>query len=162
MEKVKKRREGATETFWTGRWNQLLPFALAGNHAMVAMAIGAEWFFVVGAVQNGLVVDFFLAVSLELIALHQFNPVVAAQAFEPDLAAGVHDVGRRAVAAGSPGFIGNMRIGGAVAGGASNVGAGMDDRECFHHEIDVTNLAPAVVRTADYHKSVGSRFVVQQ
>ena len=123
----------------------LLPLALAIDHAVSAVAVGAEPFLAIRAVQDGKVIRLVLQIALLLIALHQLDPVVAAQAGEPAEALAVEDVGGRAIAARGPGFIGDMRVRWSVAGGTSDVGPRMDHRDGFLHEVQVAHLAATVV-----------------
>ncbi len=72
-------------------------------------------------------------------------PGMALEAKGVDRILGEHPFWRGAVASRSPGFVRDMRVGFTMALGASDVGLGVDFRQFFLHEIDVADLAAAVI-----------------
>ena len=71
---------------------------------------------------------------------------MAGQAKLVDFRRRIHDVRCRAVAAGRPRLVGDMRIGRAVAAGAAHVGVGVGGGEGFRLEVEMADHAAAVVR----------------
>ena len=74
---------------------------------------------------------------------------------------GVHDLGRRAIAAGGPGFIGDVRVAVAVASGAADAGMGVSDRDLLVQVVGVADEASAVVSRGSCRCRRGW-FIVQQ
>jgi len=86
---------------------------------------------------------------------------VTAHAELVDFRRRIHNIWRCAVAAGSPGFVGNVLVGLAVTNRAADIGPGVDNSNIFLHIIYVTNEAAAVVGLRPI-RLTGARLVVQQ
>jgi len=100
---------------------------------VVAVAVGAEFF--VGSAGE----ESFVEVGVEFV----FG--VADVAGGIDLVWGEHGCGGGAVAAGGPGFVGDVVVGFAVAFSAADVGFGVFGGKVFGDEVEVADLAAGVV-----------------
>lgn len=126
-----------------------LPLAAAYGQAVAAVAVCAEPLLCIVA-EKGLVLG---CVDLVL--------GMAGHARWVDPLLREYDVGGRAVAAGSPRFVGDVRIAGAMARGAADPRAGMGNRDLLVQVVGVANEASTIVGGRLVRRGRG-RFLVEQ